>query len=300
MSDPKRLLDGAGDDFEVQLLTAGREERPLAQAVEKTLLAIGLGGTVATGTAAATAAGTAQAVTTGAAAAGGAKVATAGAAVAPVLAKASVPVLVTWAGVAAVGGLGTLSAIDHLSGPPVLAPATTEVAVVQAPVGAGTPRGRAGEEDVSAVGTEDHEASDLAADDDPRGHGPGADDRGEQTESVADRTADQAANVGGADAVRKRRLADEVAALDRARTAMAAGDPAGALAAIDHYETTFERKMLGPEARTLRIEALMQAGRRGEARAAAARFLAADPSSTHARRVRSLITNQASAGPARP
>jgi len=296
MTDPKRLLDGAGDDVEVALLAAGRDEQPSARAVEKTLLAIGAGSTVATTTAAATAAAelaTAPAATAGAAAAGTAKAVTAGAAVAPLAAKASVPVLMAWTGVAAAGGLGTLTAIDYLTEPaepaPMTAPASATGAERAAPPGLGRAAGprpgaaTAGEEPTEQASDEGEASAETEA---PQpAHAAGGSDR--------------QGNVGGADALRKRRLADEVAALDGARAALAAGNSAGALAALDDYDRSFDTQMLGPEAQTLRIEALLLAGRRGEARAAAARFLADHPSSTHGRRIRSLL-EEPSATPAVP
>jgi hypothetical protein len=84
-------------------------------------------------------------------------------------------------------------------------------------------------------------------------------------------------------------LHDEVAALDRARAALAGGDATGALSAIAAYERAFPRGALADEASMLRIEALARAGRRDDARTEAARWLARDPQSPHARRLRAIL-----------
>ena len=60
-------------------------------------------------------------------------------------------------------------------------------------------------------------------------------------------------------------LTYEVAALDRAREALAAGDAAGALRALDDHDRRFPGGMLGPEATVLRIEALALRGDRASA-----------------------------------
>jgi len=156
-----------------------------------------------------------------------------------------------------------------------------------------SPRPGAPRRSGAASALDDDEASSATDGDEAAGADPG--DETGRDDRVA--IAEPQANVGGADAVRKRRLADEVATLDRARAAIAAADGAVALAALDHYDATFETKMLGPEARTLHIEALLLAGRGGEARAVAARFLADHPSSTHARRIRSLLEAKSPASP---
>lgn len=84
-------------------------------------------------------------------------------------------------------------------------------------------------------------------------------------------------------------LSDEVASLDRARQRIAAGDPSGALAALDKHRRDFPSGVLGPEATLVRMEALSAAGRQAEARALGQRFLDAHPDSPLQGRVRSLM-----------
>ncbi len=85
-------------------------------------------------------------------------------------------------------------------------------------------------------------------------------------------------------------LADEVAALQVARTALAGHDPSGAIVALDHYKSRFPSGKLGPEATVLRIDALTQRGDRATASAMGDRFLAAHPHSPYADRVRSILS----------
>lgn len=87
---------------------------------------------------------------------------------------------------------------------------------------------------------------------------------------------------------RRATLADEVAALDAARAALASRDGAGALRALDRYAADFPRGFLGQEATVLRVEALAARGDRAAAADLARRFVAAHPSSPMADRVRSL------------
>jgi hypothetical protein len=84
-------------------------------------------------------------------------------------------------------------------------------------------------------------------------------------------------------------LGEQVLELDRARRALAGGDPDGALKKIDAYESRFPRGALRDEAEVLRVEALLAAGDRVAAGRASDRFLAAHPDSPHAARVRALM-----------
>ncbi|GAC1599885.1 MAG: hypothetical protein NVS3B20_21440 [Polyangiales bacterium] len=78
-------------------------------------------------------------------------------------------------------------------------------------------------------------------------------------------------------------------ALDVARTALARGDTRASIAAVDAYVRTFPLGILTPEAQVLRIEAQVKQGDDVNAIAAAKAFLAAQPQSPQARRVKSLI-----------
>ncbi len=81
----------------------------------------------------------------------------------------------------------------------------------------------------------------------------------------------------------------ETSALDVARSALRAHDPARALPALDAYDARFPGGALAPEAAVLRIEALSALGSRDDARRLSNAFLQAHPNNPFADRVRKLI-----------
>jgi hypothetical protein len=74
-------------------------------------------------------------------------------------------------------------------------------------------------------------------------------------------------------------LAEERAWIERARSALARTDPAGALEALEQHRREFARGRLSEERDALTIRALMQSGRGAQARELAARFRARYPRS---------------------
>ena len=84
-------------------------------------------------------------------------------------------------------------------------------------------------------------------------------------------------------------LAQQVAALDRARTALDEGDPARARRLVDSYESEYPAGAFLQEAEVLRIESLVHEGKTSDADRAGKRFLATYPNSPHDARVRSLL-----------
>jgi hypothetical protein len=84
-------------------------------------------------------------------------------------------------------------------------------------------------------------------------------------------------------------LDDQIAALDRARNALASGDAAGALRGVDAYDRDYPGGAFAQEAMALRIEALARGGNLVRARALAARFLAANPKTPYAQRIRAVV-----------
>jgi TolA-binding protein len=84
-------------------------------------------------------------------------------------------------------------------------------------------------------------------------------------------------------------LAAEVAAIDHAARAVADRDPPRALAALDAYQKAFPTGVLRPEATVLRVQALVQQGDSARAAAIARTFLAQNPHSPHAARLRALV-----------
>jgi hypothetical protein len=82
----------------------------------------------------------------------------------------------------------------------------------------------------------------------------------------------------------------EIAALDAARSALRGGRTAEALAALDRYDAGYAKAgSLRVEATALRIEALLRSGKRVRATSLANAFLARNPKSPYAARVRALI-----------
>jgi hypothetical protein len=85
-------------------------------------------------------------------------------------------------------------------------------------------------------------------------------------------------------------LAEEVAALDRARHAVEGHEAARALELLRGYQKRFPRGYLGREASLLRIEALVENGQRDAAVAAGRKFLSSDPTGPSADKVRRIIS----------
>ena len=84
-------------------------------------------------------------------------------------------------------------------------------------------------------------------------------------------------------------LAQELAALDAARAAMATGDARGALSLLDGYAKTCPQGRLRLEAELLRIDALAKSGQSQAARRRAEAFLRRHPGSVLAARARGYL-----------
>lgn len=95
-------------------------------------------------------------------------------------------------------------------------------------------------------------------------------------------------------------LANEVAAIDRARAALVAHDSPRALSALEDHARAFTRPRLAPEALLIRVEALLMLRRDDEARALGERYLRLNPRSSHAQRIRSLLDATAAGDPNAP
>lgn len=84
-------------------------------------------------------------------------------------------------------------------------------------------------------------------------------------------------------------IQEQIALIDRARGAVAARQPAAAMAALDEYQRRFPRGVLGQEATLLRIETLLARGDRAGAARLGRQFLERYPRSPMAARVKTLI-----------
>jgi len=83
-------------------------------------------------------------------------------------------------------------------------------------------------------------------------------------------------------------LADEVTQLQKAKLALKTGNGAQALTELNTYAQRFPRPTLGAEATVVRIEALRATGNAARAKSMAEGFLAQNPNSPYAARLRSL------------
>jgi TolA-binding protein len=84
-------------------------------------------------------------------------------------------------------------------------------------------------------------------------------------------------------------LAEELAAIEDARSALGRRDYAAALRQLDDYTRRFSKRRLDSEATVLRIETLAAKGDREAAARLGKSFLAGHPNGPYARRVRSLV-----------
>ena len=80
-------------------------------------------------------------------------------------------------------------------------------------------------------------------------------------------------------------IREEIRLLDAVRAALKAGAPRSALGHLDGYDKRFPHGTFGPEAATLRIEALVRDGQVQQAAGLAARFRAAHPDSPLLKRI---------------
>ncbi len=257
MSEPRRFLKDGGA-FEQSLLRSAHEDRPSPGSRQRALAALGVGAGVLGAGATATAA-----------------VSTAS----PALKAAASLGLLKWIGVGIAGGALVIGAarVAHSVTPqptPVAATAFDQSARSQAAPSrspAGNPPSVPAETTKEPVFEEIVTPSAVAA--------PAASAAAPVAEAPRMRTPLPASSA----------LADEIAALDGAREALASGDAPRALRALDARDRAFPHGALGPEAMVLRIEALALRGDRAAATRLAEAFLAASPRSAHASRIRTLV-----------
>lgn len=112
----------------------------------------------------------------------------------------------------------------------------------------------------------------------PRGRPPTAKASGDRHERAQ----------GGSAGAERSTFDEELGLLSAARAALAASDTPASLRAVERYRARFPSGLFAEEIEVIRIEALADSGERDRAHALAERFLAANPSSAYAARVRSL------------
>lgn len=263
-----RLRDGEGTEVERLILDSAASDAPSQAARLGTLATLGLSGAVAT-------AATAHAATA-ALGGGGTKV----------VSSASGFVLAKWLALGAVVGAATTGSVVVVTTPGLFGrphPASVrEAAPAHAPSRSG------GERIVERQAAVALEAPVPAVEPDSRVEGsvqrsrPAPKD--EPATGLAPAPKAPVLAVAPGD-----KVAEEVAALDRARSALGAGDARGALAFLDAYERSYPRGTLTPEATVLRVRALVQLGRRSDAESVVDGFVRTHPGSAQAARLRALV-----------
>lgn len=233
-----------------ELLRAGATEQPHSAGVERTLAALGVS----------------AALVTTASAAGGATAAAAGT---KVVKAVSGLLLVKWIGVGVVGGIGLAGAAAVVSEPTAsVASATVAASAKRVPAPRATPPVEPAAPEVvasPAVEVAEPEVPSLP------------------TVSSAAAPSKPELDVGVP-------LAAEVAFIDRARAALAAGRAEQGLSELAGYEREFPEARLLPEVLFLRLETCQRLGRQAEARAAAQRLVDGFPKSPHAARARQVLS----------
>ncbi len=84
-------------------------------------------------------------------------------------------------------------------------------------------------------------------------------------------------------------LGPEISMLDRARSLIDSGQPKAALELLDAYDIQFPAGALAPEARVIRVQALLQSGKRANAVELGSEVLLSAPASPHAHKIRQLL-----------
>ncbi len=296
MTEPERMLRGSEDDIEVALLRSAELDAPSGRAVERTLIALGLGSGVTAASAAATAATAtlgaspvAAATSSSATAAAVASAAKAGASLPPaaVATQAGISLLVKWVGIAGVASLLTWGAASQSSlfslpgEEPVAQRNPTETPQTE-PAPLNPP--------LAAPSRPETAAAEPSGEEPAAAPVQGASSVPEPATRVGAPTVASARGPSTRPAPHAvpKSLSEEVAALDKAQSLLD-DDPEGALAALEGYDEGFRGGVLAQEAEVLRIEALAKVGQQDKARAAAATFLAKHPTSPLASRVRQLL-----------
>jgi hypothetical protein len=263
------------------LVRAAQGERPGPQSMQRTVVALGLGAATLTAATTATA--------TGAAAAAG-KSAGMGLSLLSIVKAAAVGVVA--GGIA----LGTAASTGLLSPAPQAPSAVVSPAVAaQEQQRAIDPASKSGAP--AAAGTEQDD--DLQAGDNaPSAPGARQQPGGLRRPALAPQLDDPVSTEGRAEApASEATLADEVRMLEAARSEISRRRAGAAIEILDRYRRDFPDGRLALEAEVLRIESLFRSGKATAAVGLADTFLAANPKSPLASRVRTMVRDaQGAAG----
>jgi hypothetical protein len=312
MDEPSRFTRRPANDPAGELLRAMRDDAPGPGARRAALIALGL----AAGATATTAAVSSVAATKAASM-------SVGASAAATVAKGAVGSLLIakWIAVGAIGGaltIGAIKVVEHRSGPTERTTAAEASGVAVAAGGSvrradlAPQRAQAaphastiassGPAEVRAVLPETRAAMSMVASTDPPAvsaavstEEPRAEDAGVQPPMGA-----AAPIASGPGAGSQPTLTDEVAALDQARSALAAGNGPEALRLLEAYRTGFPRQQLEAEATVMRVEALIRMGDRAQASRVADAFVASHPRSPLVPHVRRLLGDKSGSSDQKP
>ncbi|HET9956608.1 MAG TPA: hypothetical protein VFQ61_19050 [Polyangiaceae bacterium] len=277
MADPLRplevrLLEEGADDFEAQLLSAGRRDAPRAESRRHILAGLGVIAVASTITTAANAM---------------ARPSTAVAVEKPGilarLAGTGKGALAKWGVVSGAGALAVWAGarLSHSEMPAQPSPRAAQSQPVGSAVTAVADPPQAAPAADSVEGTVEGTAEADNAASPSTVAGREATVRGNSAQSGTLSPGAQVPTAGN--------LTAELALLESSRRALVAGEPKRSLSLLDEYTRKFPRPRLSSEAQVLRIEALVASGERGKALELGRSFLARQGHSPFARRVRSLI-----------
>jgi hypothetical protein len=251
MKDPERL--SAGSDFGAKLLGSARLDAPSAGTRARVAAGVGIGVTAAT-------------VTAGGTASAGAAAAKAGATA--LWLKVVAGGIVT----AAIAG-GTVAIVRDNGKPAEVAPPPAATGPVRSVIAPKATSARVAEPEREPV---------------PDPAPPPASTAPPKVESKPRSPASAAVVVAERSAPAESGLARELRMLDTARSALAKGDAAGSITALDQYDRAFPAGSLHTESAMLRVEALLAKGDRTGAQKLAHELLAKDPTGPQARRLQTI------------
>ncbi|HEX2872959.1 MAG TPA: hypothetical protein VHP33_16975 [Polyangiaceae bacterium] len=269
MTDPSRLLDSAAHDFERTLLGSALTDRGSDAAQARALAALG-------------SLGAGLLVSSGAVASGAALASARGGFATLATPKVTLAVLVKWIGTGVVVGVVSAGGVQALvDAPPVTSspaqatlpsPPPSSSAVIASTVRTVEPALPVAAPSTTAIVREKSRPLEEEAPEGVAAH------------------ALSSSNVAFPAEASDSGLGEELRSLEQVRGALRSGDAAGSIAALERYQARFPRGALAREATLLAVEAKLAAGDVAGARAEAARVLATDRASPHAKRIQALLS----------
>lgn len=290
MTEPHRLLEHAGDDLTRRLLQAGRSANDAPSEALRAKMWSGIEASLAP--LAGGAAGAASAASQGSAAAGGALPGATAAGAAPGAVAASAPGVglaigtkIGLVGLLVGATLVTTTVVrppEETTAPPAVVARESSQQSPQPDATTGQPADRTSEDRV-----DEPAPSEPAPAEAPNAKQETSADGREDNAAPRLSTKPSSQPIGSsAPKSTVSSLVEEVAAVQKARAALAQGNATEALAVLAELDRTVPRGSLGQERVVLTIEALAASGQSGKAGKLAKAFLAANPSSPYADRVR--------------